>query len=266
MAFDSQAQQLLDVFQRGLGQIRDALKAGVTVNVPDWASASFVTVSLDTALTNERQLLGTANQITLTDNGANSTLVLALPQSIATTSNVQFAELILDNDGLQLRDTDASHSLVITPGSNLTANRILTITTGDAARTLTLSADVSLNQNLLTTSSPTFVALTLSGALSGATTGAFSGAVTLSGTSGNQLIVDTNTLVVNATNNRVGIGTTAPSRSFHDALTDPIRLDSTTQTTVGAAGAADALPANPTGYLQMDIGGTLRVIPFYAQA
>lgn len=36
-----------------------------------------------------------------------------------------------------------------------------------------------------------------------------------------------------------------------------------TQTTVGAAGAGDALPATPTGYLMVFIGATERVIPFY---
>lgn len=36
------------------------------------------------------------------------------------------------------------------------------------------------------------------------------------------------------------------------------------QTTVGAAGAASALPANPTGYINIKVGGTARVVPFYA--
>lgn len=44
------------------------------------------------------------------------------------------------NAGLKLEDTDASHLLTITPGSNLSANRVLTVTTGDAARTLDISA------------------------------------------------------------------------------------------------------------------------------
>ena len=53
--------------------------------------------------------------------------------------------LTLGNAGLRLRDTDASHALTITPGSNLTANRVLTITTGDAARALNISAaDVTI--------------------------------------------------------------------------------------------------------------------------
>ena len=38
-----------------------------------------------------------------------------------------------------------------------------------------------------------------------------------------------------------------------------------TQTTVGAAGAAAALPANPTGYMEIQIGGLSYVIPYYAK-
>lgn len=46
---------------------------------------------------------------------------------------------------LRIADTNASHYLIITPGSDLTANRVLTITTGDAARTLTIGADSSIS-------------------------------------------------------------------------------------------------------------------------
>lgn len=52
--------------------------------------------------------------------------------------------LSLPNAGLRLADTNASHFLIVVPGSDLTANRILTITTGDAARTLTISGDHTL--------------------------------------------------------------------------------------------------------------------------
>jgi hypothetical protein len=38
----------------------------------------------------------------------------------------------------------------------------------------------------------------------------------------------------------------------------------TTQTTVGAAGGASALPATPTGYLTITIGNASYVIPYYA--
>jgi hypothetical protein len=50
----------------------------------------------------------------------------------------------LPNTGLHLLDTNASHDLIIAPGSDLTADRTLTITTGDAARTLTISGDHTL--------------------------------------------------------------------------------------------------------------------------
>ncbi len=42
--------------------------------------------------------------------------------------------------GLHILDTDASHDLILSPGSNLSADRTLTLTTGDANRTLDISA------------------------------------------------------------------------------------------------------------------------------
>lgn len=39
-----------------------------------------------------------------------------------------------------------------------------------------------------------------------------------------------------------------------------------TQATVGAAGGAAGLPATPTGYKKVDIGGTMYVTPYYASA
>jgi hypothetical protein len=48
-----------------------------------------------------------------------------------------------------LFDTDASHELIVVPGSNLTANRTLTVATGDADRTLTLNNSVALNTSTL---------------------------------------------------------------------------------------------------------------------
>jgi len=67
------------------------------------------------------------------------------------------------NAGFRIADTDLSHYLTFKPGSNLTANRTLTFTTGDADRTLTLSANVTLNQSVATNSSPTFANITDSG-------------------------------------------------------------------------------------------------------
>lgn len=48
--------------------------------------------------------------------------------------------LTLPNTGLHILDTNASHDLIIAPGSNITADRTFTLTTGDANRTLDISA------------------------------------------------------------------------------------------------------------------------------
>jgi hypothetical protein len=52
------------------------------------------------------------------------------------------------NTGLKVEDTNASHLLTIAPGSDLSADRTLTLTTGDADRTLTLSANLTVSNAL----------------------------------------------------------------------------------------------------------------------
>jgi len=76
-----------------------------------------------------------------------------------------FVGVSLGNEGLQLLDTGADNFLIIKPGSDLSANRILTITTGDAARTITLSGNPTLadwfDQAVKQASAPTFDDLTI---------------------------------------------------------------------------------------------------------
>jgi hypothetical protein len=71
------------------------------------------------------------------------------------------------NTGLQVLDTNASHELIIKPGSNITAERTLTLTTGDADRTITLSGNPTLadwfDQSVKVAATPTFSTLSLSG-------------------------------------------------------------------------------------------------------
>jgi hypothetical protein len=55
------------------------------------------------------------------------------------TDPLTLGNVTLDNDGLHLLDTNASHDLIISPGSDLTADRTLTLVTGDSDRTLTLA-------------------------------------------------------------------------------------------------------------------------------
>lgn len=58
----------------------------------------------------------------------------------ASGANTDITSVALNNTGLRVKDTNASHNLSIVPGSDLTADRTLTLVTGDAARTLDISA------------------------------------------------------------------------------------------------------------------------------
>lgn len=57
--------------------------------------------------------------------------------------NVWQAPQAFLNGGLLVQDTDASHTLALVPGSNLTANRTLTFITGDANRSISLAGNLS---------------------------------------------------------------------------------------------------------------------------
>lgn len=74
--------------------------------------------------------------------------------------------------GLHILDTNATHDLIISPGSNLTADRTLTITTGDANRTLTLSGDATISGT--NTGDQT---ITLTGDVTGSGTGSFAATI-----------------------------------------------------------------------------------------
>lgn len=82
-----------------------------------------------------RTVTGTANQITVTNgDGVAGNPTLSLPADVVIPTVIT-----APNTGLHVLDTDSSHDLIIKPGSNLTADRTLTITTGDADRTLDIS-------------------------------------------------------------------------------------------------------------------------------
>lgn len=55
------------------------------------------------------------------------------------------AQTFINSSGIKIQDTDASHTTGLIGGSNLTADRTLTITTGDANRAVTLSGDTTLS-------------------------------------------------------------------------------------------------------------------------
>lgn len=88
---------------------------------------------------------GAANSIMVTDGAKNLSFATKSGLTIASSgANTDITSVYLDNTGLKIKDTNASHGLSIVPGSDLTLDRTLTVTTGDANRTLTLSGDLTV--------------------------------------------------------------------------------------------------------------------------
>jgi len=76
----------------------------------------------------------------------NVAIVALADQFINPAGDTMTGALVVPNaSGLKIKDTDASHTLGLVGGSNLTADRTLTLTTGDASRTLTLTADATIS-------------------------------------------------------------------------------------------------------------------------
>ncbi len=76
-----------------------------------------------------------------------------------THSDITVTTITVPNSGLHLLDTNASHDLIIKPGSDLDADRILTLITGNAARTLTFEDDAIVSQDYSVDANPQFAGL-----------------------------------------------------------------------------------------------------------
>lgn len=85
------------------------------------------------AATTSAQLAGV-----ISDETGSGALMFATSPTITT-------DITIPNTGLHILDTNASHDLIIAPGSNLTADHTLTVTTGDADRTI----DVTLGRHTM---------------------------------------------------------------------------------------------------------------------
>lgn len=91
---------------------------------------------------------------TITDGLGNDTAI-----SVSTAGLRSTGFLRAGTAGVHLDDTDSSHLLKVVAGSNLTADRTLTVATGDADRTLTITSNVTLDQNVGTAGSPSFAGI-----------------------------------------------------------------------------------------------------------
>ena len=87
---------------------------------------------------------GTTTGVSLFTSASGAAARSAL-SGAASGANTDITSIYVNNAGLKVRDVGGSFGLTIKPGSTLTADRILTITSGDAARTLDISAsDVTI--------------------------------------------------------------------------------------------------------------------------
>jgi hypothetical protein len=176
-----------------------------------------------------------ANDVAITADGVGDTqLTFNTGQHLTTTSSVTFNDVTLTNTGLHLLDTNASHDLIIAPGSNLTADRTFTVTTGDADRTLTLTGDATISgTNTGDQTSVTGNAGTVTFADAGGDTTTF---IALGTDATGALSPATDAgLTYNATTNAV------TATTFIGALTGNVTGDVS-----GNAGTATALASNPT--------------------
>lgn len=87
--------------------------------------ATYVTLSTNSSLTNERVLTGTSNQIVVTDNGAGSTVVLSTPQNIHTAATPTFASETLTATSNQLI-LGATRTVTLTAPTPASSSRTIT--------------------------------------------------------------------------------------------------------------------------------------------
>lgn len=113
-----------------------------------------------------------------TTNGGTSSFLECNGPAVGVTDGATLSTgLTFPIAGLHILDTDASHDLIISPGSNLTADHTLTLTTGDADRTLTLGGNATLNGGTHSGTNTGDQTITLTGDVTGSGTGSFAATI-----------------------------------------------------------------------------------------
>ena len=219
---------------------------GTTLSAPD---SSTVNINEGLRVDGSVTVQGTTNTADITTTG-NQTISGSL-----TTGSLNIGDLNIDAQGKITTDTNGDVDIDPsgTGAINLTGP---TNVTGTATVTGQLNVD-NLRMDANTISSTTG-GITIS-PLTGETL-ALGGTVTAADFQATLAEITTlraDTIQNDTSNGDITISTQG---------TGVIDLNTATQTTVGSAGGANALPATPTGYIKIKIAGTMRVIPFYDEA
>lgn len=116
--------------------------------------------------------LGTGDVTAASNFGNDNRLI----RSDGTTKGVQASGITVDDSDnlvspgqvkgatLAFDDSDASHKLIITTASNLTADRTVQLNPGDGNRTITVTGNSSLNQDVRNSATPTFAGVNVGNA------------------------------------------------------------------------------------------------------
>jgi hypothetical protein len=222
------------------------------------ANASNADLELDGNGTGQTKILanatvaGTLNTADITTTG-NQTISGSL-----TTGTLNIGDLNINADGKISTDTNGNIDLDPsgTGAINLTGP---TNVTGTATVTGQLNVD-NLRMDANTISS-TSGGVTIT-APAGQDVSIGGTGVKLTATEANFTLAEITTLRADTIQNDTSDG----DISISTQGTGVIDLNTATQSTVGSAGGASALPATPTGYIKIKIAGTMRVIPFYDEA
>jgi hypothetical protein len=140
----------------GVGTAGQALVTAGAASNPYWGEP---VATLASKLTNTYQIeSGTYDVVHAVTAQTTSAPTLTIPDFAGAADTYAFLGLAqtftgvktFANEGIHILDTNATHDLVLKAGSDLSADRILTITTGDAARTITLGGAITTTGDLIT--------------------------------------------------------------------------------------------------------------------
>jgi|TARA_B100000902_G_scaffold2501_1_gene3168 hypothetical protein len=276
--------------------------SGKTLTTPTINGATMTgTVTVDNLTLNDN-IIGSASNadINLSPGGTGSVVASGLAIK-GTSISAPDSSTVNINDGLNVDGTVTVQGTTVTADITTTGNQTITgsLTTGTLnVGDLNILADgtISTDTNGDINIDPAGTgAIVLSGTvthagtqtttgqlnvdnlrLDGNTISATTGGITITPAAGQNVAVggvltagEANFTLMEATTvraDKLEIDTSNGDLSINTQGTGTIDFNTPTQSTIGSAGGASAIPGAPTGYLKVKIAGTLRVIPFYDQA